>query len=104
MGRTASNGPDALSYAYSKLVRDVFKDILNDLMEVYDARDVVRILVIAAMRIIRPDIPAMRIGERYRRTLFSLWYPNLTLNENTISTLCTQTLGWIVAGGSASTP
>lgn len=87
MGRTASNGPDALFYGYSKLVRDVSKDILNDLMEVYDARDAVRILVIAAMRIIRPDIPAMRIGERCRRTFFSLWYPNLTLNENTISTL-----------------
>ena len=85
--KTGSQGPDALSYGSSRLIRNLSDDIIDDLLAVYPASDAFRILAIAAMRIIKPGISARRIGDRYRRTFFSIWYPGLALSENTIGAL-----------------
>lgn len=85
--KTANAGPAFLSYGSSRLIRDLSDDVLSDLLAVYPADEAMRILVIASMRIIRPDIPLRKIAERYNRTFFSHWYPNLALSENTIGSL-----------------
>ena len=82
--KTAYKGPAFLSYGSSILIRSLSEDILGDLLSVYPADAAIKILVIASMRIIRPDIPLRKISERYNRTFFSNWYPNLALSENSI--------------------
>lgn len=85
--KAATKGPDALSYGSSKLIKDLSEDVVNDLLNVYELSDALRIFVIAAIRIIKPGIVAGRIANRYSRTFFSHWYPNLALSENTVGTL-----------------
>lgn len=82
--KTAYTGPTFLSYGSSALIRNLSKDILSDLLSVYSVDAAIKILVIASMRIIRPGIPLRKISERYNRTFFSHWYPNLALSENAI--------------------
>ena len=58
---TSQKGAASLSYCSSRLIRDLSADILDDLLAVYRADDAQRILVIAALRIIRPEIRLMKI-------------------------------------------
>lgn len=85
--RTAQKGADSLSYGSSRLIRDLSADILSDLLSVYRADDAQRILVIAALRIIKPEIRLMKMAGRYSTTFLSIWWPGLALSENTISSL-----------------
>ena len=62
-------------------------DILSDLLAVYRADDAERMLVVAALRIIKPEIRLMKMAGRYSTTFLSLWWPGLALSENTISSL-----------------
>ena len=85
--KTSQKGADSLSYGSSKLIKDLSADILSDLLSVYRADDAQRILVIAALRIIRPEIRLMKMAGRYFTTFLSSWWPGLALSENTISSL-----------------
>lgn len=62
-------------------------DILSDLLAVYRADDAERMLVVAALRIIKPEIRLMKMAGRYSTTFLSIWWPGLALSENTISSL-----------------
>ena len=48
--KAATKGPDALSYGSSKLIKDLSEDVVNDLLNVYELSDALRIFVIAAIR------------------------------------------------------
>ena len=85
--KTTQRGADSLSYGSSKLIKELSADILDDLLAVYRADDAQRILVIAALRIIRPEIRLMKMAGRYSTTFLSLWWPGLALSENTVSSL-----------------
>ena len=85
--KTAHKGADSLSYGSSRLIKELSADILSDLLAVYRADDALRILVIAALRIIKPEIRLMKMSGRYSTTFLSLWWPGLALSENTISSL-----------------
>ena len=63
--KTAHKCADSLSYGSSRLIRDLSSDILSDLLSVYRADDAERILVIAALRIIKPEIRLMKMAGRY---------------------------------------
>ena len=85
--KTAPKGADSLSYGSSRLIKELSSDILSDLLAVYRADDALRILVIAALRIIKPEIRLMKMSGRYSTTFLSLWWPGLALSGNTISSL-----------------
>ena len=62
--KTAHKGADSLSYGSSRLIKELSADILSDLLAVYRADDALRILVIAALRIIKPEIRLMKMSGR----------------------------------------
>ena len=85
--RNGVKGADSLSYGSSRLIKDLSADILDDLLAVYRADDAERMLVIAALRIIKPEIRLMKMAGRYSTTFLSLWWPGLAFSENTVSSL-----------------
>ena len=70
--KNAQKGADSLSYGSSRLIKDLSADILDDLLAVYRADDAQRILVIAALRIIKPEIRLMNMAGRYSTSFLSL--------------------------------
>jgi len=73
--KTASQGPDMLSYGASALVKSVTADILADLLDVYPAQDAYAIMAIATLRVIRPAIACSRLSTHYNRTFVRVDYP-----------------------------
>lgn len=86
-GKTASDGPDMLSYGASALVKSVTADILSELLTVYPAQDAFAIMSVATLRVIKPAITANRIATHYRRTFVSRNYPGAALSPNSICSL-----------------
>lgn len=84
--------PDMLSYGASAFIHSCSEDLLQDLYDVYSARDAQRIMALASLRVLKPKITARRVGTEYRRTFISRYYPDLALSANTISTFL-QKLG-----------
>ena len=82
---TSIAGPDMLSYGTSALVRSVTTDMLSDLMQIYSPRDAYTIMTIAALRVIKPSIPAKRLASEYQKTFISQYYPGVALSANTVS-------------------
>ena len=70
--KIAQKGAYRLSYGSSRLIKDLSADILDDLLAVYRADDAQRILVIAALRMIKPEIRLMKMAGRYSTTFLSL--------------------------------
>ena len=62
--KTVQKGADSLSYGSSRLIKDLSSDILSDLLAAYRTDDAEHILVIAAMRIIKPEIRLMKMAVR----------------------------------------
>lgn len=86
------SAPDMLSYGAAAFVRSVSSDLLSELLEVYNAKDAYCIMAIATLRIIKPEITAMRMGTHYRRTFVSMYYPGVAISPNSICTFY-QVLG-----------
>jgi hypothetical protein len=82
--KTASNGPEMLSYGSAALVRSVTRDMLSDLLTIYPAHDAYTIMSIATLRVIRPSITARRMSTHYKRTFVCVDYPGIALSPNTI--------------------
>jgi hypothetical protein len=80
--KTASQGPDMLSYGASALVKSVTADILADLLDVYPAQDAYAIMAIATLRVIRPAIACSRLSTHYNRTFVRVDYPGAALSPN----------------------
>lgn len=89
---TAETGADMLSYGSSAFVHSVSKDILDELLQVYPAKDAFTIMAIASLKVIKPRITANRMRTHYDRTFISRFYPGLALSPNTICTFL-QKLG-----------
>lgn len=83
---TATDGPEMLSYGAAALVRSVTTDLLGDLVQIYPAKDAYTIVAIAALRVIKPEIPSRRISSEYNRTFICRFYPGLSLSPNSIGT------------------
>lgn len=81
---TASTGADMLSYGSSAFVRSVSQDLLDELLQVYPAKDAFTIMAMASLKVIRPRITANRMRTHYDRTFISRYYPGLALSPNTI--------------------
>ena len=79
--------PQMLSYGASALVRSVTRDILEDLLAVYDPSDVYAMMAIATLRVIRPSIPSNRIRTHYNRTFVCRDYPGAALSKNSVGSL-----------------
>jgi hypothetical protein len=82
--KTASSGPDMLSYGSVALVRSVTRDILSDLLDIYPAQDAYAIMSIGTLRVIRPSITARRMSTHYKRTFVCVDYPGIALSPNTV--------------------
>lgn len=89
---TAKTGADMLSYGSSAFVHSVSEDILDELLQVYPAKDAFTIMAIASLKVIKPRITANRMRTHYDRTFISRFYPGLALSPNTICTFL-QKLG-----------
>ncbi len=85
--KLAASGPESLSFGSSALVHSVSADLLEDLLAVFPAKEAYQILAIASLRAINPGIAANRYSTEYHRTFISVFYPNLPMSKNTISTL-----------------
>ena len=81
---TAETGADMLGYGSSAFVHSVSEDILNELLQVYPAKDAFTIMAIASLKVIKPRITANRMRTHYDRTFISKFYPGLALSPNTI--------------------
>ncbi len=77
--------PDMLSYGAAAFVHSVSSDLLSELLEIYSAKDAYTIMAIATLRIIKPEITALRMGTHYRRTYVSKYYPGIAISPNSIS-------------------
>lgn len=76
--------PDMLSFGGVAFVRSCVGDLLDDLYSVYSVEDAQKILVLAALRVLKPRVTARRVSSEYHRTFLSHFYPGLTLSENTV--------------------
>ncbi len=83
---TAETGADMLSYGSSAFVHSVSGDLLDELLQVYPAKDAFTIMAIASLKVIKPRITANRMRTHYERTFISRFYPGLALSPNTICT------------------
>lgn len=90
--KTAAQGPDMLSYGPAALFHSVSQDLLENLMEVYPAKDAYSIMAIACVRVIRPDVASNRLETNYNRTFARVYYPDCPLSRNSVSGLL-QRLG-----------
>lgn len=71
--KTAKKGTDSLSYGSIRLIKDLSADIIPDLIAVYRTDDALYILVIATLKIIKPEIRLVKMAGRYTTTSLSHW-------------------------------
>lgn len=88
--KTAQKGPNMLSYGSSALIKSISGDLIKELLQVYPAEDAYKIIVIAALQVISPGLPAKRAASEYGRTYISVFYPDVALSRNTISSFYTR--------------
>ena len=81
----ASAEPDMLSFGAAAFIRSCSDDILDSLYSAYSVSDAQRILVIAALRVLKPKISGRRLASEYRRSFLSRFFPGISLSENTVS-------------------
>ena len=81
----SSAEPDMLSFGAAAFIRSCSDDILDSLYSAYSVSDAQKILVTAALRILKPRISGRRLAGEYRRTFLSRFFPGISLSENTVS-------------------
>jgi len=72
-------------FADVKLIHDISSPLLNEALEIYEARDAITIYTIAILKIIYPGIPLDRIASKYNLNWISELFPGLSLSKNTLS-------------------
>ena len=82
-----SEEPESLSYGSSAFIKSVSGDILDDLLDTYDAGDAFAMLVIAAIRVMKRNPPDSRLGMHYARTFLNRFFPGVHLSKNTVGAL-----------------
>ena len=84
--KTASNGPEFLSYGAAELACSISFDIRAELSQVLPLEDVYKAMPMAIMKATRPHITAGRMSYEYRRTFVCRHYPGAALSANTVGT------------------
>ena len=79
--------PDMLSYGASALVKSVTKDLVSDLLAVYDPSDAYAMMSIATLKVIKPAVTANRMATHYHRTFVCKDYPGAAMSPNSIGNL-----------------
>lgn len=77
--------PEMLQYGASAFVYSVSADLIEDLLDIFAAKDAYSIMTIASLRVMRPSISSNRLASFYRKTFISRYYPGAALSENTAS-------------------
>ena len=77
--------PEMLQYGASAFVYSVSADLIEDLLDIFAAKDAYSIMTIASLRVMRPSISSNRLASLYRKTFISRYYPGAALSENTVS-------------------
>ena len=83
----ATDGPWALSYGASILVKSVSSDIEDTLMRIYPIEDAYNIMAISMLRVLKPRVSIKGLLKEYKRTFISVFYPNAHLSPTTVSNL-----------------
>lgn len=79
--------PDMLSYGASALVKSLSKDLLDDLLTVYDPSDSFAIMAAATLRVIKPSITVSRMSTHYNRCFVCIDYPGVAITKNSLGKL-----------------
>ena len=79
-------------FADVSLVHSLSSSLLDEALDVYEARDAITIYTIAILKVIYPGIPFDRIASKYNLNWMSELFPGLSLSKNTLSTFV-QDLG-----------
>jgi hypothetical protein len=72
-------------FADVKLIHNLSSSLLDEALEVYEARDAFTIYTIAILKVIYPGIPFDRIASKYNLNWISELFPGLALSKNTLS-------------------
>lgn len=79
--------PDMLSYGSSSLIKSVSDDLLENLLKVYAPAKAYKIMAIASLKVMRPDITAKRMSAAYKMTFISVYYPGISFSQKSIGAL-----------------
>jgi hypothetical protein len=72
-------------FADVKLIHNLSSSLLDEALEVYEARDAMTIYTIALLNVIYPGISLDRIGSKYNLNWISELFPGLALSKSTLS-------------------
>lgn len=86
--KTESSIPTTLSFGSSCLIYSLCKDILDDLLKVFEPKYCSSILVIAAIKIMRPRAVTSRYPRYYESSYLSKYFPGTCLSKNYVKSLC----------------
>ena len=86
----ASWDAEVLSYGAPAFAYRFCDDIVQDLLEIYDAADVYSIMVIAILRIIKPRISASRYALYYESSFLKVFFPGTHLSKNHVGKLLNE--------------
>lgn len=75
---------EALSWGAAALVHSFSSDLKDDLLQIFSAEDVFKIMAIASLRVIVPGVSNSRLMTEYRRTYVSQFYPGTRLSQATV--------------------
>lgn len=76
--------PDMASFGASAFVRSCSMDLLDDLYAAYPVEEAWKIMAIASLRVLKPQISNKRLLSEYSRTFISHYYPGIALSENSV--------------------
>ena len=82
-----SDKPDMLSYGSSSLIKSVSDDLLENLLKVYAPAKAYKIMAIASLKVMRPDITAKRMSAAYKMTFISVYYPGISFSQKSLGAL-----------------
>jgi len=83
---------DLKDWADYQLADTVFSDILDELCEVYNRKDALKIYAIAVLRVCNPGVKDYGLQDAYETGFLSELHPQIPLSKNTVST-CLNDLG-----------
>lgn len=81
----SSSPIDLKDWAGAVLCDRLFKDILDELLEVYSKDDAMKIYCIAILRVCFKDIKDNELKEAYENSFLSEIYPGVALSRNTVT-------------------
>lgn len=77
---------DIKDWADIILCDELFKDVQDELLKVYDTKDAMKIYNIAILRVCQHGIKDSELKAAYETSFLSELYPNVALSRNTVST------------------